>query len=216
MNPLTLETDSREYDVLYHAAVESLIAKGASVEIGVRMGGGSELIMRATANARVDDPEKGYRTHIGIDPWGDLPYILSGRDSGYRYSDEMRQQALKGLYHVAHELDVDLLVFNMRDTDFFRCFQTGVPFYRNGREQFINQYSLVHFDGPHNVENVIEEMEFFAPRMSHLSWWVFDDVYLYDHASIESRIFDAGFEPMDNPYSPARLNRVKASYRKVR
>jgi len=206
---LQLQTDSREYEVLYHAAVQSATVPGASVEIGVREGGGSELIMRAS---------HGYnrsRVHVAIDPWGDLPYILSGQDSGYHYTDEMRHRCMVGLSTIQYKTGVDVLVMPMCDTDFFERYADGVPFYRAGQDESITRYSLVHFDGPHNLDDIRKEVDFFTDRMSCGSWWVFDDVYLYDHAALETDILAAGFVRQDAPYSPQRPNPIKASYRKV-
>jgi hypothetical protein len=197
-------TDSREYNILWDAARASCSANGASFEIGVRLGGSSEVILRATAE------EKSTRVHVGIDPWGSLPYP----GCTWTYPSDQRRTACKALFEFAGDRALDLVILPFKDTDFFEKFWDGVPFYREDGLQRLTEYSLVFFDGPHDTERVMKEIEFFALRTPIGGYWVFDDVDWWDQWSVmEQPILDLGFERVDDV---SRLPIIKASYRRFR
>ena len=43
---------------------------------------------------------------------------------------------------------------------------------------------IVHFDGPHTTEKVLEEATFFAPRSRIGTRFVFDDIKTYEMSKI--------------------------------
>ena len=175
---MTLDRDSYEYELLQTAAA-SIVAEqvpGLTCEIGVRAGGGSQVILDELTGSPL-----AY-THIAIDPWGSLPYpnrhgVLSG-DSGY--DNRMKRQALADLYWYANCIGVDLWVAPMTDSEFFRRFSDGVPLYRNGASLLVNDYALVHYDAQHTTHAVLEQVKFFGPRSVKGARWVFDDYDWYD------------------------------------
>lgn len=172
-----LETDSVEYDILFRAALASTAATGASCEIGVREGGASELILRAT------HINKSSRLHIAVDPW----------DSD-AYPTLMRRRTTLRLSMMADAMNLDLLILPWEDTDFFARCADGVPFYQGddaGRLEsmietnfkcqntLVTEYSFVHIDADHTVPAVQRAIDFFATRTSLGGCWVFDDIHSY-------------------------------------
>lgn len=206
---LQLDVDSHEYDLLYYAAASSAFLGGLTCEVGVRAGGGSELILKASTLCRPSRP------HIAIDPWGNLPYTIRHERIGY--DDAMRRQCMSQLYAIAERELVDLCVLPWKDTDFFERCASGVPLYL---QQFPsvtmwNAYSFVHLDGVHNLDAVMSEVQFFAPRTVPGGWIVCDDVRDYDHDVIDAFLLSSDFVRDDWRYRPERQNISKAAYRKV-
>jgi hypothetical protein len=201
---LKLGTDSSAYDKLLTAAVDSLWYPGASLEFGIRQGGSTELILRAAHAHNVKRP------HVAVDPWGGLPYNFNNHTIVGSYHDAMRRQTCADLYTLAHEFESDLLIFAMKDTDFFRAFDGGVPFYQNGGTTPITCYSLVFFDAEHVLDAVMQEVAWCAPRTSLNGQWVFDDVNSYDHVTVDHLVLSLGFESLTG------YGGMKAVYKKVR
>lgn len=206
----TLPTDSYEYEILCHAAAASASLKGLTCEIGVRAGGSSELILRASMEHRPSRP------HIAIDPYGSLPYVYKGVVQPYVYDDAMRREAIKALHEFALTHTLDFMFLPWKDTDFLERCATGVPFYTEAFPDVTcwTEYALVHIDGPHDLESVQRETEFFASRMMNGGWLVYDDVSDYDHQPIDELLRGQGFIRSDIPLPLTRPSPKKASYRK--
>lgn len=187
-----IDRDSLEYELLAQATAQVVAAQvpGLTCEIGVRTGGGTQVILDALARS----PSYAY-THIGIDPWGALNYDTSDATLYVDtiYTDRMRRQACADLYAYANEVGVDLQLIVMTDAEFFRRFATGVYLYRHGHSEPVNQYALVHFDGPHYTPLVLDEVRFFGPRAPRGARWVFDDYPWYDAAAVQAEAAQYGF-----------------------
>ncbi len=169
---MSLDTDSLEYDLLREAVLSVADVPGLTCEIGVRMGGGSQVIMAASLPDRV---------HVGVDPWGNLPYETRDgiRHERSGYGDNMRRRCLAELYQWAAFEGRDLLLFVLDDEAFFRRYADGVPFYQDGWRLMLNSYALVCFDASHSTEAVAREAAFFGPRSAPGACWVFDDYQCY-------------------------------------
>jgi hypothetical protein len=76
-------------------------------------------------------------------------------------------------------------------------FEDGVVIY-NMEKMLINKYALVHIDGPHNLDSVISESEFFIPRMSKDGFIIYDDVLDYDHDKVHVMLMERGFDLIQN------------------
>ena len=177
-----LETDSLEYETLTEAVTMIQDVPGFTCEIGIRRGGGSEIIMR-----QLDHTNQKNRIHIGIDPYGNIDYETA-QDVFYRYgySNPMFYEAMVGLYSLASELNQHFLFFPLEDVEFFNRYSLGVPVYRDSKS-IENQYALVHFDGPHAFEPVKNEFIFFSTRCQPGSVFVFDDIGNYPHDELENQ-----------------------------
>lgn len=186
-----IDRDSGEYDLLARATAEVVSAQvpGLTCEIGVRTGGGTQVILDELARSPFP------YTHIAIDPWGGLNYDISDTVLYVDtiYNDRMRRECLADLYEHAMLREVDLQVIVMTDREFFRRFETGVYVYRGGLSEVINRYAMVHFDGPHDTPHVLDEVAFFGPRAPMGAWWVFDDHRLYDKARVLAAAAQYGF-----------------------
>lgn len=187
-----LPGDSGDYELLTEAVAKVEGVEGFTCEIGLRQGGGSYAIMEALKSTNQQ------KIHIAIDPYGNIDYPEG--DNGVvcierGYTNSMRDGCLLELYLYCHQSQRPFLFFNLEDTEFFTRYDDGVPVYRHlAQKQLINQYALVHFDGPHTVANVTAEVDFFHPRSPVGAVWVFDDVKLYDHKIVDSYIQNLGWE----------------------
>ena len=184
---LELEGDSQEYEFLRDAAA-SLTADtpGATCEIGVRRGGGTCAIIEGVLASGVRRP------HIGIDPYGNIDYAEGERIVKHDYTNQMRNESLANIYAYCARKQVDFLFFNLEDSEFFVRYAQGIPFYDDNK-RMITQYALVHFDGPHSVKALIQEVIFFAPRSPYGAHFIFDDYPMYDHSIIDALVQNYGF-----------------------
>ena len=201
-----LGIDSHEYELLYYAASASAFLGGLTCEVGVRLGGGSELIMKASTLCRPSRP------HIAIDPWGNLPY--NARQERPGYDDVMRRETTIQLHTIAERDAVDVLILPWKDSDFFERCASGVPLYLEKFPQTTlwNAYSLVHLDGLHSLDAVMSEVAFFASRIVHKGWIVCDDVRDYEHTHVDAFLLASGFVRDDWTYDVKRQNIRKAAY----
>lgn len=194
-----LAGDGHEYELL-QLGVENIRCEGVSLEIGLRRGGGTKLIMENLKTER--------KIHVAIDPYGNLPYAnYENRDIARKnYSNEMRNESLSDLYLLSEKLKVNFIFFNLSDTDFFNRFSEGIPIYDEERT-LINNYCFVHFDGPHTTDVVMNEFNFINDRTTKGSVLVFDDISHYDHDHIEDHI-------INNNWKLIKKKKHKAVYTK--
>lgn len=195
---IELPGDSGDYQLLSQGVELSAHVPGMTCEIGLRRGGGTKFILDAIKQCC---PGK---VHISIDPYGHIEYEHK-QDQPVRldYTNEMRDDCLGNLFQYTKQLGVSFIFFNLEDTEFFKRYSDGVPVY-NINKRVETKYSFVHFDGPHAVEPLMEEIDFFAERTPSGGCWVFDDVTnYYDHDSIEKYIQSLGFKTITKTYHKA-------------
>lgn len=197
MNSIELPGDSGDYHLLTKGIELSKNVEGMTCEIGLRRGGGTKVIMDALA-------KHGIRKHIAVDPYGNIEYEHKEKDFvRLDYSNEMRDECLSNLYAYARELKIPFQFFNLEDTEFFNHYHGGIIWYDQVKSKE-NKYSFVHFDGPHAVEPLMGEIDFFIRRTNPGACWVFDDVTgYYDHDKIEQHLFDAKFKLIDKTWHKA-------------
>lgn len=196
-----LETDSLEYEILEDGVGLIMEVPGLTCEIGVRRGGGSEKIMR-----KLHETGQKERIHIGIDPYGNIEYQTSEDvNCRYGYSNEMFYEAMIGIYKVARELNQHFILFPLEDSEFFLRFQNGIPIYDYYKSE-MNQYALVHFDGPHAFDPIKTEFDFFNDRSQKGAVFVFDDIGNYPHDRLENE------QLFPNRWSLIKKGKTKASY----
>ena len=78
-------------------------------------------------------------------------------------------------------------LLNMTDRVFMEKVLLWVEFYWDSKEYLLNEYSLVHFDGPHKTTDVINEAVFFAERAAPGAVFIFDDWQTYDCKILSER-----------------------------
>ena len=64
--------------------------------------------------------------------------------------------------------------------------------------ELLNEYGLVHFDGPHKTTDVLNETIFFAERSAPGSLFIFDDWKTYNTNLIRDVLNEYGFEFISN------------------
>lgn len=185
---IDLPGDSGDYHLLTKGVELSKDTPGLTCEIGLRRGGGTKFIIDALAE------HAPHKVHIAVDPYGHIPYEhKEAHVVKLDYTNEMRDECLANLYQYTRQKNISFLFFNLEDREFFKRFSDGVPVYNNEKE-IINEYSFVHFDGPHAVNPLLAELGFFIERINPGACFAFDDVVgYYNHAIIESWIFNRGF-----------------------
>lgn len=175
----TIQIKPRKGDSLEYGIFEECIKLlekpiGATMEIGVRDGFGSSVIIDAWRSRFSDTTPL---VHIGIDPFGNIQY--NGADNlknvKYDYTNEMKQDMLvymSKFYPEFHFVCLD-------DKEFFQKFVNGYPIYRE-EKILINKFDLFHLDGPHDTESVIQELDFCTVRAADQCCIVLDDVNAFD------------------------------------
>ncbi len=155
-----IKGDSTEY-LLLEQWTKNFDCDGyASVEIGVREGLGSKIIMDNVINNYI---------HIGIDPYGNLEYQHYDETGKYTcdYTDQMRDTMLNDFKSYRNQGKFTLY----NDTD--------IKFMADPAHQG-SKFSLVHFDGPHMTRDVITEVIWFVNRAAPKTRFIFDDYPKYN------------------------------------
>ena len=166
--------DSKEYELLEKWTKDFDCDGWKTVEIGVREGLGSKIMMENCKN---------YFMHIGIDPYNNLKYQHYDNGPAYTADDtnEMRDQLLKdfesytGKYHLANITDCEFMESRASEST----------------------YSFVHFDGPHRSRDVLTQAIWFANRSAPHTRFVFDDYPLYKMKLIGAALTLYGFKTLE-------------------
>ncbi len=200
-----IETDSSAYDLLSGAAKAVKGIPGLCLEIGTRRAGSTKIIISALlAN------EDFGRSIVCVDPYGNLVHANEeGKYDRVDYTNRMRSDTQRNLYKYVHGKSVNVYLLILEDVEYFKRFSDGYPVYDDVK-QLMNQYALVFFDGPHDIQSVMREIEFFQSRTPRGGMWVFDDINKYPHdQAIEPKLFELGWKLVAKK-SP------KASYVKIK
>jgi hypothetical protein len=203
-NRKAFETDSLDYEIL-RKAVMQISVPGIVCEIGTRRAGSTKVIIDSlVASNKTSNPL------ICIDPYGNIPYNHTDDNIGRcDYTNGMRNETIPDLCEYAYSRLKNFVFFNLGDDEFFKRFGDGVPLYEE-EKRIENTYSLVFFDGPHGLKNVIEETEFFFPRTVKGSIFVYDDIVgHYDHDFVEKEYL------IPNSWQLIETGNRKSSYIKL-
>lgn len=202
--------DSMNYHLIRNAAMNVVDVPGLFCEIGFRAGAGIRFMIEGIHETKTP------RTLIAIDPYGNIPY------QGYEhnnevvvepkppYSNKMMHSTLELMHrYVGGFPYLHFLFFPLEDYEFFKSFREGVPVYTEYEKKIVNEYALVHFDGPHTLDIVMNETKFFQDRTPVGAIYVYDDInHFYDHSKVEEFLYDNGWMDMDKTHN-------KASYIKL-
>jgi hypothetical protein len=183
----TISGDSHEYNFLEEAVQLLKKPTGVSVEIGVRLGLGSKLIIDSY---RKYHPQVSL-THLGIDPYGNIFYAASDEvpQTKFNYDNNMKKETLINFAKNYPEFHLVCL----EDTEFFKRYGDGYPVY-NEVKKLITKYDCVHFDGPHDTKSIMEEIEFFVLRKAKECVFIFDDILGCDMVKIGDYLNLNGFK----------------------
>ena len=163
-----------DYGVLIKTLETCRNVPGLGCEIGVREGHGSFCMMKFSPLGR---------THVSVDPYGNIAYRSweTRCDHLNNYTNNMFYTTMQRLYAAADRLQRHLIFFPLEDTEFMNRFSLSVPIYRDNEKTFERRYAIVHIDGPHTLDDVMRETEFFVMRMNRGGCIVFDDINQYPH-----------------------------------
>lgn len=172
---MRLETDSAEYELLADAVASTRHLNGIAIELGTRKGGSMQTIMD---NLQPND------VVISVDPYGNILYNTGwAGKTRLDYTNSMRNEAMSALYAYAQARQVNFLHFSLEDTEFFARFSDGVPVY-DTEKLIIGEYSVAFLDAGHTIEDIFEELCFFAVRMQAGAKVVVDDIDFIDVAKL--------------------------------
>jgi len=179
--------DSLEYEFFDEAIQLLKNPIGVSVEIGVRRGMGTKCIIDAYRKYHPSIQLK----HLGIDPYGNILYRTSDNDKGGRldYTNKMKQDALLAIIKEYPEFNF----INLEDSEFFKRYADGYPVY-DFEKKLLTKYETVHFDGPHDTESVMKEVDFFLDRRPEQCVYIFDDIDTHDIDKIGEHLIWNGFK----------------------
>jgi len=170
-NNYQISGDSGEYEFLTESVELSKYVSGMCIEIGLRRGLGTKTIIDAV---RQYCPGK---TVVAVDPYGSILYKPREHMEACRldYTNQMKAETLAALWAYVAENPVDFHYFCMTDDEYFERFGDFVPIY-NIDEIGCTGYSFVHLDGPHSVESVNHEVDWFSDRMLPGAILCIDDI----------------------------------------
>tara|TARA_R110000851_G_scaffold189020_2_gene339105 strand:+ start:142 stop:747 length:606 start_codon:yes stop_codon:yes gene_type:complete len=173
-----IEGDSLEYEVFEETISNLSNPIGATIEIGVRRGMGSKMIIDSF---RKHHPNVKLN-HLGIDPYGNIEYNPDEAHKNVRldYTNDMKRDALLDFTKEYPEFNLVCL----EDTEFFDRYADGYPIY-DQYKIMLSKYDVVHFDGPHDVASILNEVNFFHQRRAKECIFVFDDVQSYPHDKVD-------------------------------
>ena len=164
-----IKGDSSEYHLITkHIGKLELDQVTLTCEIGLREGLGSKIIM----DAILDSKPKLYK-HVAVDPYNNLSYEHYDNEGSVvaGYTEEMKQKTVHYLYQNYPEFDF----FHMTDDYYFKTMGEGHQFVLNQQLVLFGLYQVVHLDGPHTTKAVIDELNFFIPRMASKGLIIIDD-----------------------------------------
>jgi hypothetical protein len=191
---MEFETDGLHYDLLTRACEDITQNKisGMIAEVGTRKGGSLSII--ANKFVELNDTD---RVIVSIDPYGDCLFFNGDGDKlpgYYDYSNKMRDETIPHLHLDLTKKGFNFIFMNMEDTEFFKRYPDGIPTYNNGKKME-TKYALVFLDGPHNTEAVMNEVIYFAPRISEGGFIAFDNIDYYNHMKIDALVQMYDFVP---------------------
>ena len=164
-----IKGDSSEYHLITkHIGKLNIDRATLTCEIGLREGLGSKIIMDA-----IREHKPNLYKHVAIDPYNNLSYehydnegrVVAG------YTEEMKQKTVSYLYQNYPEFDF----YHMTDDYYFRTMGDGHQLGLFNNMMLFGLYKVVHFDGPHTTDAVIQELNFFIPRSETKALFIIDD-----------------------------------------
>lgn len=171
---------------------------GVTCEVGVRRGGGTHFIIKTL----LENDDK--RPHICIDPYGTILYNDIAGKHRTDYTNQMRNETMSLIFKYAFENDVNLLFFNMEDSEFYKRFEDGVPIYEIDKT-IQNEFAFVHIDGQHDLESVKLAADYFINKIPSGGLIAFDNTDHYEHSVIDELMISAGFEFLENIQPCSRI-----------
>ncbi len=164
-----IKGDSSEYHLITkHIGKLNIDRATLTCEIGLREGLGSKIIMDA-----VREHKPNLYKHIAIDPYNNLSYEHYDNEGSVvaGYTEEMKQKTVSYLYQNYPEFDF----YHMTDDYYFKTMGDGHQLGLFNNMMLFGLYKVVHFDGPHTTDAVIQELNFFIPRSETKALFIIDD-----------------------------------------
>tara|TARA_B100002019_G_scaffold162985_1_gene140586 strand:+ start:171 stop:833 length:663 start_codon:yes stop_codon:yes gene_type:complete len=184
-----IEGDSSEYEIFESSIKRLTDPIGSSFEIGIRRGMGSKKIIDAY---RKYHPYLNEHIHIGLDPYGELPYNFSEENksnTNHDYTNLMKREMIINFSRKYREFNF----VNLDTVEFFKRFKDGYPIYSK-EKKIIDKFEVVHFDGLHDIENVSLEIDYFLNHLCSQTIFILDDINSFDFESIKKKLNNNNFK----------------------
>ncbi|MEC7168856.1 MAG: hypothetical protein VXV90_00315 [Pseudomonadota bacterium] len=187
-----IEGDSLEYEIFESSIKRLTDPIGSSFEIGVRRGMGSKKIIDAY---RKYHPHLNEHIHIGLDPYGELPYNFSEdnkSNTNHDYTNLMKREMIINFSKKYKEFHF----VNLDTTEFFKRFKDGYPIYSKVKK-IIEKFEIIHFDGLHDNENINLEIDYFLNHLCNQTIFILDDIDTFDFESIKKKLNKYNFKLLE-------------------
>jgi hypothetical protein len=164
-----IKGDSSEYHLITkHIGKLNIDRATLTCEIGLREGLGSKINMDA-----MREHKPNLYKHVAIDPYNNLSYEHYDNEGSVvaGYTEEMKQKTVSYLYQNYPEFDF----YHMTDDYYFKTMGDGHQLGLFNNMMLFGLYKVVHFDGPHTTDAVIQELNFFIPRSETKALFIIDD-----------------------------------------
>jgi hypothetical protein len=132
-----IKGDSKEYEVFEEAIKQLTNPIGATVEIGVRRGMGSKLIIDSF---RKHHPNVKLN-HLGIDPYGNIEYNPMEAHKNIRldYTNDMKRDAIRRAPECVFVFD-DIASYDHEKVDFYlKLFEYKLLYSGNRKAVYLNK-----------------------------------------------------------------------------
>ena len=187
------EGDSDEYEIFDSSIKRLTNPIGSSFEIGVRRGMGSKKIIDGY---RKYHPHLNEHIHIGLDPYGELPYNFSEErkfNINHDYTNLMKREMIINFSKKYKEFNF----VNLDTIEFFKRFKDGYPIYSKIKK-IIDKFEIVHFDGLHDIENVTLEIDYFLNHLCNQTIFILDDINTFNFDSVKKKLYKNNFKLLES------------------
>lgn len=201
--------DSGEYELLAQGVELSKEVEGMLCEVGLREGLGTKFIIDAAIIHRPGS------VVVSVDPYGSILYKPRHHMEPCRldYTNDMHKQCIADLSAYVVGKNIEWLFSKLTDQKFFEIYADGVPLY-DLEEQVVNKYSFCHLDGPHSVEDLCREIDWFAERMDAGAILAIDDITL-DFVPLEEVEDHMGINDENGRFERVVKGMKKALYKRL-
>lgn len=183
------ETDGQNYNILANGVASIKDIPGLVLEIGVRKGGSAQIIIDTLVKN-----EDINRTFVLLDPYGQIPYFAFNTwHFATDYTNSTRAQTIPEILKYGWNTNINMLFFNIEDSEFMERFSDYIPIYINKEKQKESKYAFVYYDGQHDLQSVLNATKFFVSRSVDGTCFVYDDHDMYDHIVVDEFLINNNF-----------------------
>ena len=143
------------------------------LEIGTRLGGSAIAFLKTMEMA-----EKKNWLYT-VDPYAGLPYCVGEQVviDKQMYPDEFYRRAMRSISDKAWEWGMNWHHFRMKSGDFMDYMYDNFTQYTDDKVSKFDKFCFVFCDGDHHIDTMLQEVEFFMPRLEDEGMLILDDTH---------------------------------------